>query len=58
MIAKCKCTHDFQDAQHGRGYRVHNKSKDGMNMYCTICDDRKATSAGRKFASAKKGKKK
>ncbi len=35
MILKCTCKHDFQDREHGRGNRVHNRCNQGAR--CTVC---------------------
>lgn len=35
-IKACKCRHPAQDALHGAGQRVHNKSAKGA-LKCTVC---------------------
>jgi hypothetical protein len=41
VILKCKCKHDYQDAQYGPGQRVHNfapKEFGGAGGWrCTVC---------------------
>ena len=45
-ILKCTCKNSYQDAKHGHGRRVHNKTKkgaDGANIYrCTVCGSEKS----------------
>lgn len=38
-IKSCECKHVYQDAKHGKGQRVHNKTakKDGDVWRCTVC---------------------
>jgi len=41
-IKKCTCKHDGQDKLHGKGMRVHNKTKIGkgsteVKYRCTVC---------------------
>ena len=35
-ILKCTCTHPDQDRLHGKGYRVHNRTKEAKYR-CTVC---------------------
>jgi hypothetical protein len=46
MLAKCDCKNEFQDAQYGKGTRVHNlmaKSKETSKMgRCTVCSKERA----------------
>jgi hypothetical protein len=35
-ILKCVCTHPAQDKLHGKGFRVHNKTKEAKYR-CTVC---------------------
>jgi predicted SprT family Zn-dependent metalloprotease len=58
MIAKCKCRNSYQDKRYGQSKRVHNPTKDGNNMACVVCGDKKVTSRGMREAALKKGKKK
>ena len=39
IIMQCNCTHEGQDALHGKGNRVHNVSgiKDKPQAFCTVC---------------------
>jgi len=39
-IIHCKCIHNFQDKQYGKGNRVHNMTKDD-GYRCTVCKDKK-----------------
>lgn len=38
IVLTCGCKHEFQDAIHGKGQRVHNKSEDRRKAKCTVCD--------------------
>ena len=48
MILACVCKHAYQDAQYGKGQRVHNPCKYGTSgiagsgARCTVCGDVKA----------------
>lgn len=35
MIFPCKCQHDFQDSEYGKGNRLFNPTTKGWR--CTIC---------------------
>ncbi len=41
MIAPCKCVHEFQDLEHGKGMRVWNKRQNAqggmVGRRCTVC---------------------
>ena len=40
QILNCTCKHEYQDAKHGKGKRVHNKTaKDEYR--CTVCNKEK-----------------
>jgi hypothetical protein len=45
-IKSCKCVNAFQDAQYGKGMRVHNKGTKGHS--CTVCGSMKAGQSGGK----------
>lgn len=36
-IKGCSCQNSYQDSKYGRGMRVHNPSKDGKELRCTVC---------------------
>ncbi len=36
----CKCTHEFQDKQYGKGIRLHNLSENGEKASCTCCGNK------------------
>jgi hypothetical protein len=36
-IAKCVCTHKFQDKKYGKNKRVFNYSVKGDKWRCTVC---------------------
>lgn len=40
-ILKCKCPHEFQDKQNGKGNRIHNacQGKNVGKWRCTVCGD-------------------
>lgn len=44
-IIACKCQHEFQDKQYGKGMRVHNEAKSKIASSpayrCTVCGDKK-----------------
>lgn len=44
MILSCKCKHDYQDKQYGKGKRVMNscaKDPTGKTYRCTVCSTEK-----------------
>lgn len=53
----CKCTHEFQDKEYGKGMRLHNLSDDKKKAYCTVCEGggkgAKRASIGNKYASTR-----
>lgn len=46
MLAKCDCKNDWQDAQYGKGVRVHNEMAKGNDAgrrgRCTVCGKERA----------------
>lgn len=40
IIIKCDCTHNYQNKQYGKGYRVANRTSSGGTR-CTVCGDKK-----------------
>ena len=45
-VLPCKCTHPSQDKLHGKGMRVHNRTKQSkqaaeQRWRCTVCRDEK-----------------
>lgn len=40
-ILPCKCKHDFQDKQYGKGMRVHNFTEKSEKWRCTVCKSEK-----------------
>ena len=36
MLKACHCRSEFQDAQYGKGIRVHTEGKKG-EAHCTVC---------------------
>jgi len=41
-IKQCTCSHDYQDRLYGKGYRVHNCTKQNLKyteqgLRCTVC---------------------
>lgn len=44
-IKKCKCKHEYQDNEYGKGLRVHNESKSRVQgrkaWTCTVCGTKK-----------------
>lgn len=42
VIKPCNCVHPFQDAEHGKGMRVHTTAIKKTPPYeCTVCKTRK-----------------
>ena len=37
VIAKCTCSHSYQDSIYGLNKRVHNLGKLGEKRKCTVC---------------------
>ena len=36
-VLKCKCEHEFQDKEHGKGMRVHTVGEKNDDYRCTVC---------------------